>query len=259
MEVWRELWGYRRYVVRSAGALLRSEVADSYLGWAWWVLDPLLFMGVYTFVARVVFRAEVEHFPLFVFTGLGVWTFLEKTVLQSVNLLRVNRGIITRIRLPKQVLLLQRMAVNGAKFLITLGLVLALLPFARVPLSRRALLLLPYLLLLCLLTFAAGSWCLHLGAFVEDLQNASAVLLRLLFYLSGVFYDLFSMAPEPWGRWLLALNPVALVMQGCRGALLGRPLPDPRLLLLWGGVSLLFAWGGSRVIRRYENSYGKVI
>ena len=26
---------------------------------AWWVLDPLLFMGVYTFVARVVFRAEV--------------------------------------------------------------------------------------------------------------------------------------------------------------------------------------------------------
>ena len=36
---------------------LRAEVAGSYLNWLWWILDPLLFMLVYTFVVRVVFTS----------------------------------------------------------------------------------------------------------------------------------------------------------------------------------------------------------
>ena len=62
MRFFRDLKKYRRYITYSAGAVLKSEVAGSYLSWAWWVLDPLLFMLVYTFVAQVVFRTQMEHF-----------------------------------------------------------------------------------------------------------------------------------------------------------------------------------------------------
>ena len=259
MRFFRDLKKYRRYITYSAGAVLKSEVAGSYLSWAWWVLDPLLFMLVYTFVAQVVFRTQMEHFPIFVFIGLMVWSFFEKDLVQSVSLLRANRGIITRIYLPKQVLLLQRMAVNGFKLLISLGLILGMLAVFRVPFTWGMLWVLPHLALLLLLTFAAGSWCLHLGVFIEDLQNVVSVLLKLLFYFSGVFYDIATMVPAPWNRLLMAANPVALVMAGCRGALLRGAGPDWGPLLLWTGAALLAAWLGTWMIYRYENSYGKVI
>ena len=151
------------------------------------------------------------------------------------------------------------MAVNGFKLLISLGLILGMLAVSRVPFTWGMLWALPHLALLLLLTFAAGSWCLHLGVFIEDLQNVISVLLKLLFYFSGVFYDIATMVPAPWNRLLMAMNPVALVMEGCRGALLRGAGPDWGPFLLWTGAALLAAWLGTWMIYRYENSYGKVI
>ena len=68
------------YVVFSSKAELKSEVADSFLSWLWWFLDPLLYMLVYSFIAVVVFKSGVQYFPVFVFLGLNTWTFFSKTV-----------------------------------------------------------------------------------------------------------------------------------------------------------------------------------
>ena len=38
---------YFRYVVYSAKAELKSEVANSYLSWIWWILEPICMMIVY--------------------------------------------------------------------------------------------------------------------------------------------------------------------------------------------------------------------
>jgi len=41
---------YFQYSVFAAKSQLKSEVADSYLNWVWWVLDPFCFMLIYTFI-----------------------------------------------------------------------------------------------------------------------------------------------------------------------------------------------------------------
>ena len=71
----RDLKRYYKYAMYSAASELKSQVAGSYLGWMWWILDPLLFMLVYTFVAMYVFQYQVDNFPLFVFMGITVWNF----------------------------------------------------------------------------------------------------------------------------------------------------------------------------------------
>ena len=63
----QKYWKYTQYAAKSQ---LKSEVASSYLNWLWWILDPLLFMLVYTFIALIVFKKSVEYFPVFVFIGL---------------------------------------------------------------------------------------------------------------------------------------------------------------------------------------------
>ena len=50
-----DLKKYRNYTIYAAKSELKSEVANSHLSWLWWILDPLLFMIVYSFVALIVF------------------------------------------------------------------------------------------------------------------------------------------------------------------------------------------------------------
>src|SRR5699024_9189053 len=117
----KKYWKYTRYAAKSQ---LKSEVASSYLNWLWWILDPLLFMLVYTFIALVVFKKSVEYFPVFVFIGLTCWNFFNKCVLGSVKVVKNNRQIVTKVYIPKFLLVVQKMLVNGFKMVISFALVL---------------------------------------------------------------------------------------------------------------------------------------
>ena len=77
---------YYNYISYSTKSELKSEVANSHLSWLWWILDPLLFMLVYSFISIIVFGKSEQYFPIYVFIGLNCWQFFEKTVKQSVKL-----------------------------------------------------------------------------------------------------------------------------------------------------------------------------
>ena len=46
---------YWKYAIYSSKAQLKAEVANSYLNWLWWILDPLCFMLIYVFMFGYVF------------------------------------------------------------------------------------------------------------------------------------------------------------------------------------------------------------
>ena len=96
------------YVVFSSKAELKSEVADSFLSWLWWFLDPLLYMLVYSFIAVVVFKSGVQYFPVFVFLGLNTWTFFSKTVKASVKLVANKKMIVTKVYIPKYMFVFEK-------------------------------------------------------------------------------------------------------------------------------------------------------
>ena len=66
---------YREYAWEAAKAELKSEVAGSRLSWLWWVLDPMLFMMVYSFVFILVFGKKQDYLASFMFIGLSCWNF----------------------------------------------------------------------------------------------------------------------------------------------------------------------------------------
>ena len=76
---------YNKYAMYSAKSGLKSEVANSYLSWMWWILDPLLFMLVYSFISIIVFGKGEQYFPIFVFIGLSSWTFFDKNIKPNEN------------------------------------------------------------------------------------------------------------------------------------------------------------------------------
>ena len=100
---------------------------------------------------------------------------------------------------------------------------------------------------------------MHFGVFVRDLSNVTAVLLRLVFYMTGVFYSIPLRVPAPYGDILLHGNPVAFLAESLRGALLYGTAPDYLLLGAWFLIGLALTVIGITTIYRYENSYAKVI
>ncbi len=250
---------YYAYAMYSAKSDLKDEVASSYLNWLWWILDPLLFMCVYTFIALVIFQKGTPYFPVFVFIGLTMWNFFSKTAIQCVKVVRTNKPIVSKVYLPKWVLIWNRVLVNGFKMLVSFCLVGVLMAIFHVPLTWNILWIFPIALETCLFTFGFCCFLLHFGVYVEDLYNVTNVFLKLLFYLTGIFYDISTLVKEPWRTFLLSLNPMSTLIQSARVCLLYEDKPYLDLLVIWLGFSLLLCIHGVRIIYQNENNYVKVM
>lgn len=250
---------YYKYAIYSGKSELKSEVANSHLSWLWWILDPLLFMLVYSFVALIVFGKGEKYFAVFVFIGLNCWQFFEKTVKQSVTLVAKNAQIVSKVYIPKYILILVKMYSNGFKMLVSFSLVVIMMILYRVPVTLNVFFLIPLFVVLGIVTFGFSCILLHFGVFVEDLSNVITIGLKLLFYMTGIFYSISSRVPEPYGNLMLKLNPIALIVDEMRSCMIYSATPS----LLWMGIWLLagvvLSYVGIHIIQKYENSYVKVI
>ena len=249
---------YFRYSVVSAKSQLKAEVANSYLNRIWWVLEPLCFMLIYTFIFGYVFGTREPYFAIYIFIGLSMWEFFNRTVTQSVKIVKNNKSIVSKVYFPKFVLILTKMWVNGFKMLVSFAIVGAMMICARVPISWNLLYAVPILATLGLFTFGCGCFLLHYGVYVEDLSNVVSIALRFVFYLTGIFYNVETRIPQ-WGPAMNRLNPLAFLMTAMRGSTIYCESPQPGILLGWFAVSLVLAMAGLRKIYREENSYVKAI
>lgn len=250
---------YYKYAVRSAKAELKSEVADSYLNWLWWIIEPLCFMLIYTFVFGFVFKSNEEHFAVFVFVGLTAWEFFNRMLTGSVKLITNNRGLVTKVYIPKYILLLAKSFTYLFKLFISFGITLILMICMGVPFNWTLIYVLPILVVLYVLSFGIGMLLMNFGVFLDDLANLTNIVLKMVFYLSGVFYNIKSRLAGTLGLVLTTLNPIAFLMDEFRKVIIYATNPNFLVLGIWLVIGILLCIAGVYIIHKNENSYAKVI
>ena len=254
-----DLKKYWKYAIYSSKAQLKSEIANSYLNWLWWVLDPLCFMLIYVFMFGYVFKSNQQYFAIFVFIGITLWDFFNKSLLQSVKLIKSNKPIVSKVYIPKFILIFVKMGVNGFKMCISLLIVVAMMIVWRVPVTWNVLYFIPIMMTLVVIVFGFACFLLHYGVFVEDLSNVLNIALRFLFYLTGVFWNIMDRLPAPYNKYIGRGNPIAFLITSTRDCLIYGKTPHRKLLLLWFVIGLIISILGVRKIYKNENSYVKVI
>lgn len=137
---------------------LQEEVANSYLNWLWWILEPLSSMLVYVLIFGIVLKTDEAYFPIFVFIGITVWDYFSRCITSSVDLIRNNQHIISRIYIPKYILLIQRMLVLIFKMLICWGIVALMMIIYKIPIGINLLYMIPNLVVF--LRFALPAACI---------------------------------------------------------------------------------------------------
>lgn len=258
----RDIKRYNPYTMYAAKAELKSSVADSYLNWLWWILDPVLFMLIYSFLAQIIFNSREDNFAVFVFIGLTAWDFFNRTITNSVKLVKSNKSVVTKIYIPKYMLILTKMYVNLFKMCISFGLVVITMILYGVDVSFNILYVPVIFVVLFVVTFGFATLFMHFGVFIEDLSNVVAVLLRLVFYMSGVFYSISDKLESlnPVISTVLSFgNPLALIISALRDVLLYSRAPNLLALGIWLVIGLIISVIGVNTVYKYENSYTKVI
>ena len=100
---------------------------------------------------------------------------------------------------------------------------------------------------------------LHLGVFVDYLSHAISIFLRLLFYISGIFYDIEKRFPAQYSSMMEHFNPIATLVGAMHDSLLYDTTPDMMWLMIWFVISIILLGIGIRTVYKYENSYVKAI
>ena len=116
----------------------------------------------------------------------------------------------------------------------------------------------PSFIVLFVVTFACMTHLMHYGVFIQDLANVTNIVFRMVFYMTGIFYNI-NIFPEPIYSLVLKGNPLAFMISCFRDSILYQTVPSRKWLLFWFVISVALAAFGVRNIYKNENTYVKVI
>ena len=97
----QEVFRFWQLVIIKVRFNLRSEATQSYLSYAWWILEPLLQMGVYYIVFDILLRRGGEDFVPFLLCGIVPWLWFSRSVNNSSRSIVQGKGLISQTYLPK--------------------------------------------------------------------------------------------------------------------------------------------------------------
>ena len=257
----KDMKKHYKYAIYSAKAELKAEVAGSYLNWIWWILEPICLMFIYALIFGYVFDAKEQYFLAFIFIGITLWDFFSRNLKSSVKMVKKNKAIVSKVYLPKYILILSKMMVNGFKMLVSFGIVVLIMIVTRIPISINILFVIPLMVELWLLCFGIMCILLHFGVYVEDLANVVNIVLKLAFYLTGIFFSIERRIGKKFpviAVLLEKVNPMAYIISGTRKSLIYSSTPDILVMVIWFVISVLICCLGVWIIYKNETSYAKV-
>jgi lipopolysaccharide transport system permease protein len=196
------------------------------------------------------------NYVQFLFVGLVPWRWLHTGLMHGSNAILSQRSLMQQVYLSKLVFPVVTFLTITFKFVVVFCLVLAFVWVSGFAPTIHYLALpvvigVQFVLIFGLATFFAG-----VAPLVPDVRIFLDNVVRLWFFLSGVFYDLdrFSETAQVY----LRLNPMAVILESYREILLHQQWPDLARLGWMGLGSLGVVALGIYVVRRYEYIYPKL-
>jgi homopolymeric O-antigen transport system permease protein len=239
---------------------LRAKYKASALGILWSYLYPLAMVAVYTLVFSFLWHAvNVPHYPLFILSGLAVWTFFQSATQLSAASIVANGNLIRSVRFPREVIPTSVVLAQAVASLVMFGVLVpaALILVPAVGISM--LLAIPMFLAFLCLALGIGWLVSTATVFFRDVEHLVGVLFLPWFFLTPILYSLDKLPKADEHPVVIHLmryaNPVTPYVEGIRGVLVQGRVAGPSLLLYMFVVGPAVAAVGLWVIQRYEGRF----
>lgn len=247
------LW---QFVQRQVKVRYRHTV----LGALWAILQPLSLMVVLTVVFSRFARIPSDGipYPLFSYSGLLPWTFFSTALTVALPSIITNSHIITKVYFPREIVPLTAVFSALVDFAIASVVYTGILIFYQVRPTWNVLYLLP--LLVIQVTFTTGV-SLLLSAFTalyRDVRFTWPLVLQLWMFATPILYPV-SVVPERLRGAYMALNPMAVIVDGWRRALVQGHAVDLVPLGSAAGIAILALALGYHYFKRLERQFADIV
>ena len=255
----QELWAYRELLYFLMWRDVKVRYKQTVLGILWVVLQPLLMMLVFAFLfgKMVGIKSDGIPYSLFAYAGLLTWTFFSSAVNSAGNSVVNSAGLITKVYFPRMLVPAAAVGATLVDFAVSFVPLAAMMIFWKVRLTSQLLLLPIFIVMLVILALGVGMWMAALNTKYRDIRLALPFLLQLWFFASPIIYPL-SLVEGQLG-WLLALNPMAGIIEGFRASIYGHKPFDWPAIGFAGVAAILFLVYATYNYRRAERQFADLV
>jgi len=209
---------------------LRSEVQRSFLSYSWWMIEPLLHMGVYYLVFSVLLRSGVENFSIFLLTGLIPYMWFMKCVSISSSSIIAGQNLLLQVNVPTIFFPLTSVIQASIKQIPVFLILLLFVWLGGMPVGSHWFALVPVIVVQATLILLVSCTVAAIIPFIRDLSQLVPTGLTFIMFISGIFYD-YKNIPAEW-QSIFLYNPVAFLLKCYRDIFIEGTIP-PLIELTW--------------------------
>jgi len=243
----KDLWAVRETLGNLARKELKVRYQSSVLGVLWSMLNPILYLAVFSVVFTVFLPGRVEDFPIYLLSGLLPWTLFSAALQGTTVSVVSNAELVRKVAFPREILPLAAVRAQTVNFFFQLVVLVAFMLVFGYPFVGAGLLLIPAALaVLLLFVVALGYATAALNVRYRDTGHVVDLLVLAWFWSTPIVYPAKLVAGQlhGWIRLYLA-NPMAnIVLAFQRGLYGGNPanldqLPTPDLSWYWARLGIV--------------------
>lgn len=269
----REIYERRELLSLLVRRDLQARYRDSFLGFLWTLIRPIILFAMYYVVLGKFLRAAegVPSFAVYMFSGLTIYAFFSEMVLGATGSMLANAGLLKKIYLPREVFALASVGSAGFMFLIQCIVLLgAAVATNSLPAPAQMLWFFPSVLLMLVYGLALGLLLSAWNVYLRDVQYLTDVLIMLAMWGSPIVYTwtMVSNAFRSMGLpdWLFAIytnNPITLAVLGFHRAFWepGGPSDYPpdlgMRMLIAGLIGIVLLVISHRVFTRLQGNFAQ--
>lgn len=231
----RELLAHREVLVNLARKELKVRYTASLLGAVWSLLNPLVFLAVFSFVV-IVLGNLIPDFPVFLLSGLLAWNFLSNAVQAGSRSVIDNANLVKKMAFPREILPLAAVGVALFDFVLQSAVLLLFIAVSGHGFHLPDLLVYPLaVVVLIVFTTAITFWVSAMNVRYRDVGHLLNLALLVWFWATPIVYQgwlvqeklqtLRFLGLDVWALYLL--NPVAVIVVGFQRALYSIVVPGP--------------------------------
>lgn len=255
-----EVWQRREFVVALARFRLRAGLEGNRLGVLWLVLQPALNALVYGTIFYFIQRGtDPIEFAALVVIGVFLFQFFSRSMTQGAKSITGNQSLVQSLAFPRITLPIAEVLEEFISLLPSMALLMVVLPILGYWPSVSWLLMVPLLLLFALFNAGVAMFTARLTVHVRDLTQLLPFVSRILFYSSGVLFDVSRIFDRyPAIIALYDFHPVYQVLEMARQALMGgRENYNPMYWWYFTAWSLVVFIAGLLFFWVAEERYGR--
>ena len=255
----KELWAYRELVYFFIWRDVKVRYKQTALGASWAIIPPFAMMVIFSIVFGTLagLPSEDVPYPIFTYTALLPWAFFAGALGRTGDSVVGNSSLITRVYIPRLLVPLSGAVVGVFDLAIAFTILVGLMAFYGIA-PTLGVLLLPFFLLMAMATaLGVGLWLSAINVRFRDVRLGISFLIQVWLFATPVAYS-SRLIPESW-EVLYDLNPMAIVVEGFRWALLGTDWQPDLLVAASVGIVVVILVSGAFFFQRMGRVFADVV